>query len=78
MEACLEPVISGWLNLLPLTPKGQMVFFKFWAGSHGMSFTANFFDILGLVLLFEIYLIPLISKSTNNFEIGATRKENHF
>ena len=30
---------------IPLTPKGQMVFFKFWLGSHGMSLQPIFFDI---------------------------------
>ena len=44
----------GSLNTMHfLIPKGHMVFFEFWSGSHG--FTAIFFIFLGLVLLFEIY-----------------------
>ena len=39
-----------------LTPKGEMVFFEFWSGSHFLSLHPNFWKFLGLILIFEIYL----------------------
>ena len=38
-----------------LIPKGQMLFREFELGSYGMNLMPNFFIILELVLLFEIY-----------------------
>ena len=40
---------------LHLTPKGQMMFFEFWLGSHFLDLQPNFFLFLELWRLMEIY-----------------------
>ena len=59
------------MNLISkcINPKGQMALFEFWSWSHFLSLHPNFLIILGLVLLFEIYLdMKIFSKIICRFE----------
>ena len=43
------------MGVITLTPKGQMVFFEFWSGSHFLNLQSNLLLFLELEPLFEIY-----------------------
>ena len=47
---------SIYSNPWGLAPKGLMVFFEFWSGSHFLDLQPNLLTFLELGCLFEIYL----------------------
>ena len=46
----------NFLSFLSLIPKELIAILEFWSRSYGMSLEPIFFILLGLILLFEIYL----------------------